>query len=63
MLSRRLVGHGREVTLEIVEVLRPVAAIRRDPFVELAKRLRVQTIEPPLTVDVGGDETSVAEHA
>ena len=54
--------HAVEMTFERVDVRRPQSAKRRQPGVDLLKRLRFQAIQTPLRVDGGFDEAGLAQH-
>src|SRR4051794_6074762 len=52
---------GVEVALEGVEAVRPQAAVRREPRVDLRERLRAQLVPAPLRVLANADEAAVAQ--
>src|SRR6185437_8468817 len=55
--------HFSQVLLQGIDMLRPEAAEGNEPFVELRKRLRSQSIEATLRLDSGLDEPRLSQHA
>src|SRR5713226_9106455 len=55
-------GHLAEAGLQAVQADVPRPAIRRQPGVEFAQRLRPEPVQPPLLVHPGLDQPGLAEH-
>lgn len=49
------------MSLEIVEALRPHAPIRSEPTIELTQRFGANRVQTPLGVDLGCDQSCVAQ--
>ncbi len=52
-----------EVTLEQVEPVGPVAAVGREPAIDLGQRRRIEPVPAPLRVDPHPHEPGLAQHA
>jgi len=51
------------MAFESIQVSGPEPAERSEPGIQLLKRFRSQTVETPLGVDLGFDETSLPQHS
>ena len=60
--ARRRAQRAVEMTLEVVEPVRPVAAVRREPAVDLGQRRGVEPVPAPLRVDPHPHEPGLAQH-
>src|SRR5947209_20099143 len=57
-----VIGHLLEVALEVVEVARPHAPVRRQPRVEVTQRTGVDAVQPALGAGAHLDEARLAQY-
>jgi len=57
-----VLGHSVEMTLQCIDMMRPKAAKRDQPSVNLLQRLGPKAVKTPLRIDARLDETCLSKH-